>query len=376
MARYLLLSLCLAAASAIQPHAMQKRQIFREQVLPHSGGKIPEEAFRTDRLALNRLNKEGIAIPDGVLLETRHRESHFSSHRQDPDINASIIRIVQRPDGRYAPPEGRYPFNNLVESTYVIRPPINIHGYVGLPPRKPIQSTLQIPARPFFSQGEELLNINNLDSSDLLDTLNHEFPGTRLWTGFGPLFHETANRILRHSGKGKKDQRTPVANQLVSQSQTGNTKAVGTQFARPAVLYSQGIASKQTTSNSKQQPPVIISGQVLRASPSQLTNQILRSAVQPLLSSTTRPIQRLAIGYRQPDRASNAQLEYPSLNRIPKTSFVCRNTGRSMEPDPSTNCQVFHLCHADGKKESFLCPIGTRYDKKSNLCNPWRTVPC
>lgn len=41
-------------------------------MLPHVGGKIPEAAFETDRLALNRLQKEGIAIPDGVLLEQRN----------------------------------------------------------------------------------------------------------------------------------------------------------------------------------------------------------------------------------------------------------------------------------------------------------------
>lgn len=53
-------------------YILQKRQLYREQVLPHAGGKIPETAFQTDRLALNRLQKEGIAIPDGVILEQRN----------------------------------------------------------------------------------------------------------------------------------------------------------------------------------------------------------------------------------------------------------------------------------------------------------------
>lgn len=51
---------------------MQKRQIYREQVSPHIGGIIPDTAFETDRLALNRLQKEGIAVPDGVILEQRN----------------------------------------------------------------------------------------------------------------------------------------------------------------------------------------------------------------------------------------------------------------------------------------------------------------
>lgn len=50
----------------------QKRQIYREQVQPHTGGKIPDSAFETDRLFLNRLQKEGIAVPDGVVLEQRN----------------------------------------------------------------------------------------------------------------------------------------------------------------------------------------------------------------------------------------------------------------------------------------------------------------
>lgn len=53
----------------------QKRQIYREEVLPHAGGKIPDSAFETDRLMLNRLQKEGIAIPDGVILQQRNPQA-------------------------------------------------------------------------------------------------------------------------------------------------------------------------------------------------------------------------------------------------------------------------------------------------------------
>ncbi|KAL1131609.1 hypothetical protein AAG570_011223, partial [Ranatra chinensis] len=158
----------------------QKRQIFREQLLPHSGGKIPEGAFRSDRLALNRLNKEGIAIPDGILLESRHRESHFKSHRNDPDIQASIVKLVQTPDGRYAPPEGRYPFNNLVESTYLIRKPINTRGNV-IPPQHPLTSPLRLPATSIFHNEEEtLFTLNNLDSFDVLSALGTDILGSRV----------------------------------------------------------------------------------------------------------------------------------------------------------------------------------------------------
>lgn len=55
-------------------------------MLPHKGGKIPETAFHTDRLALNRLQKEGIAIPDGVALEQRNpkvNSDQFDTRRRN-----------------------------------------------------------------------------------------------------------------------------------------------------------------------------------------------------------------------------------------------------------------------------------------------------
>ena len=63
-----------------------KRQIYREQVLPALGGKIPEEAFRTDRLALNRLNKDGITVIDGVLLEAREHDKNPDRFRSKPEV--------------------------------------------------------------------------------------------------------------------------------------------------------------------------------------------------------------------------------------------------------------------------------------------------
>jgi hypothetical protein len=69
-----------------------KRQIFREQVLPHSGGKIPESAFRSDRLALNKLQKLGVAIPDGVSLEPRYNSALRVNH--DPEHEYTVVRVI------------------------------------------------------------------------------------------------------------------------------------------------------------------------------------------------------------------------------------------------------------------------------------------
>ncbi|XP_017888646.2 uncharacterized protein LOC108630093, partial [Ceratina calcarata] len=101
----------------------RKRQIFREQVLPALGGKIPEEAFRMDRLALNRLNKDGITVPDGITYHARNMHSHNQRVQTMPEI----IKVSVTPDGRYITPENKFHHHynraNTIDTTYVIRAP-------------------------------------------------------------------------------------------------------------------------------------------------------------------------------------------------------------------------------------------------------------
>ncbi|XP_049277069.1 uncharacterized protein LOC125760714 [Anopheles funestus] len=113
----ILISILLSKYYALS-HIIRKRQLFREQVLPHAGGKIPDSAFLTDRLALNRLQKDGIAVPDGVLLEQRQYQVFPHQHR----TARPTFRVVQTPDNRYISPEGAYSHNALatVETTYLI----------------------------------------------------------------------------------------------------------------------------------------------------------------------------------------------------------------------------------------------------------------
>uniref|UniRef100_A0A182QV19 Uncharacterized protein n=1 Tax=Anopheles farauti TaxID=69004 RepID=A0A182QV19_9DIPT len=113
----ILISILLSKHYALS-HIIRKRQLFREQVLPHAGGKIPDSAFLTDRLALNRLQKDGIAVPDGVLLEQRQYQVFPHQHRSA----RPTYRVVQTPDNRYISPEGEYSHNSLatVDTTYAI----------------------------------------------------------------------------------------------------------------------------------------------------------------------------------------------------------------------------------------------------------------
>ncbi|XP_075226928.1 uncharacterized protein LOC142327612 [Lycorma delicatula] len=293
-----------------EKHRQFKRQIFREQVLPHTGGKIPEDAFRSDRLALNRLNKEGITVPDGVLLATRHRESHHSSHRADPDIDGSIIKLILKPDGRYAPPEGNYPFGNLIDSTYIIRPPTSAKHYLRFPPYKPIEAPLQIPAEPFFPSDDDILSLTN--HIENFYNLNH-LEESRIWPNFGPMFH---GRILR--------------------------------AAVPNINH-----SPKGVSNSQNQAQASVK---------------LATAINQLPTLKPSSIQK---------RPSDpAQQNSPHLINIPYTSFKCTPTSPRLSADPETGCQVFHLCHMDGQKESFLCPKGMRYNAVKSQCIHWEQVPC
>ncbi|CAH1725016.1 unnamed protein product [Aphis gossypii] len=129
----------------------QKRQLFRENVLPYFGGKIPDSAFHADRLALNMLNKEGISVPDGILFEARPKESFHQSQRNDPELLNSVIKMVHTPDGRYVPSEGRYDAENEVESTYRILTPSNMNYH--LPRFRPVPETLQLSVQKVFESG-------------------------------------------------------------------------------------------------------------------------------------------------------------------------------------------------------------------------------
>uniref|UniRef100_A0A0A1WMW1 Riboflavin biosynthesis protein RibD n=1 Tax=Zeugodacus cucurbitae TaxID=28588 RepID=A0A0A1WMW1_ZEUCU len=120
----LLLTAILTVTAAVDRNP-KKRQIYREQVLPHAGGKIPETAFETDRLFLNRLQSNGISVPDGVVTEQRNPHV-YQYHDKSPRV---LFKIALSSDGRYTPTEGRYNHRNApaIETTYLYP---QIHGHL------------------------------------------------------------------------------------------------------------------------------------------------------------------------------------------------------------------------------------------------------
>uniref|UniRef100_A0A6P4FJX3 Uncharacterized protein LOC108052302 n=1 Tax=Drosophila rhopaloa TaxID=1041015 RepID=A0A6P4FJX3_DRORH len=143
-----LLYLCLSPAIIAQDFELaernhKKRQIYREQVLPHAGGKIPDTAFETDRLFLNRLQKEGIAVPDGIVPEQRNPQVYQYYNKP----MRTVFHIALSSDGRYTPREGRYHYRQVptVETTYLYPQAVG-RQHVLVPPKHalPVYRQLQL----------------------------------------------------------------------------------------------------------------------------------------------------------------------------------------------------------------------------------------
>ncbi|CAL4069309.1 unnamed protein product [Meganyctiphanes norvegica] len=71
--------------------------------------------------------------------------------------------------------------------------------------------------------------------------------------------------------------------------------------------------------------------------------------------------------------------DYPILSAVPDTDFQCKEKEtEGYYPDPSTFCQVFHICHQGitWTKDSFLCPNGTIFNTEKNGCIWWYDSEC
>ncbi|XP_050695170.1 uncharacterized protein LOC126984983 [Eriocheir sinensis] len=68
---------------------------------------------------------------------------------------------------------------------------------------------------------------------------------------------------------------------------------------------------------------------------------------------------------------------YPTYASVPHTSFTCRATPRpGLYGDVEAGCQVWHVCEADGRQHSFLCPNGTVFSQRLLTCDWWYNVHC
>ena len=73
--------------------------------------------------------------------------------------------------------------------------------------------------------------------------------------------------------------------------------------------------------------------------------------------------------------------DYPIYAEVPESGFVCDGqVDGGYYADPEAECQVFHICTADGagglSKYSFLCPNGTVFNQNYFICDWWFNFDC
>merc|ERR1711942_627014 len=73
--------------------------------------------------------------------------------------------------------------------------------------------------------------------------------------------------------------------------------------------------------------------------------------------------------------------DYPIYAEVPESGFACDGqVDGGYYADPESECQVFHICTADGAgglaKYSFLCPNGTIFNQNYFICDWWFNVDC
>ncbi|EFN79353.1 hypothetical protein EAI_09840, partial [Harpegnathos saltator] len=316
-----------------------KRQIFREQVLPALGGKIPEEAFRTDRLALNRLNKEGITVPDGVVFDARHVQKHPHPDQRMPEI----IKVYLTSDGRYVPPEGRFHYNQpkAVDTTYIIRRPFM------RPSHKPSDNFESAKLRSYPKIAQTYTNYG-----PFVPIAPPSKPGVYK-PAITPLILPAEGLLDLSSWRPEYDWDTvyePFDDYFVDDITLFDSHQIITDY--------QGFLNE-------------FHGRPLRhANPknSNKNQQQRQGRKYPELKSSI-PYQKVR------SHISNSRNSaYTSLTNIPETRFSCSER-RGMFADVETKCQVFHNC-SDWSKTSSLCPPGTAFCEKSKRCEWFERVRC
>lgn len=69
--------------------------------------------------------------------------------------------------------------------------------------------------------------------------------------------------------------------------------------------------------------------------------------------------------------------DYPTYQSMPVTAFKCSDVEYpGYYGDVEAQCQVFHVCQTDGRKNDFLCPIGTIFNQELLVCDWWQNFRC
>lgn len=151
--------------------------------------------------------------------------------------------------------------------------------------------------------------------------------------------YSSNSRVRRQGVKGQPQQQ---------QDAYANAAVVGGARARPlpsrVKVVNQGSARQQTWSD-------------------QSSNEVVDEAVaEPAIYGSV---------------AGQPGVDFPGYEQLPVTSFTCE--GKPYEPgmyaDEETQCQAYHVCF-QGRKESFLCGVGTVFNQAILTCDYWHSVDC
>ncbi|XP_055634150.1 uncharacterized protein LOC129774437 [Toxorhynchites rutilus septentrionalis] len=403
-----------------------KRQLFREQVLPHTGGKIPDSAFHTDRLALNRLQQDGIAIPDGILLQQRIPQVYPHPQRGA----RPTIPVTQTDDGRYTSPEGEYNPNHIatVETTYAVptqyeksifdaRPALPTYKEVRIPnysvfnfaysslKHRPKPSTAAIVSaytpqgnrRPTsqpnrFASPQSFVNSHTAFGNQL----SYQHPGYVYGVGLNGAYPSDVSHLGLEA----------LANPLNFEALFGDATSIKQRYYRkvddaqsPAEAGS--IRSSRMASSFTQQS--LAKGQIpLSSSPTYTTIIMLRVTIATVVGLLC-VVQCVKVDYygslyqkdelhapyksaKEPKQdfskiPGQPGVDYPIYHEVPHTSFSCAHVPAipGMYANVETGCQAYHTCH-DGREghqgASFLCTNGTIFNQKEFACDWWYNVKC
>lgn len=139
---------------------------------------------------------------------------------------------------------------------------------------------------------------------------------------------------------------------------------------------------KNILSVQQQQRP-IVTNSVIQSS---VSSSSIARPVAPSISTVNQVVEEVSTqqqsgGDAEPtiygSVAGTPGIDFPGYTSIPNTRFSCE--GRPFDPgmyaDESTGCQVYHLCY-NGRRESFLCGIGTVFNQAILNCDFWHSVDC
>ncbi|XP_049313747.1 uncharacterized protein LOC105230120 [Bactrocera dorsalis] len=377
---YVLFLTAVLTVTAAVDRNPKKRQIYREQVLPHAGGKIPDTAFETDRLFLNRLQSNGISVPDGVVTEQRNPQV-YQYHDKSPRV---LFQIALSSDGRYTPVEGKYHHQNApaIETTYLYP---QIHGHLtDVTPAKSAYPTYrQLQLHNSQLNQVKLQPKKKTQYLDITPSL-HKGHGNAYRTQTYQNFNIINAPIVPASGAA-------AATATVSSGSANKFDYLVPNVDSSAHLFND-FDELFNHFNLHEDSAAVYSGEMNGQRVTLCCSLLLACAY--LAASIAVEVQTFGHLYHPPTEERRREekqdlskipgvpgVDYPIYHKVPPTNFHCANVPAvpGMYANVETGCQAYHVCH-DGREghqgAEFLCTNGTIFNQKEFACDWWYNVKC